>query len=210
MAQRKSKRRPGGAATAGGRPDDGEGKLIDAALALAARQGWRRTRLSEIAAEAGLALADAHALHATKLGILDAFMRRVDRAVLEGAAPAEDEKWRDRLFDVLMRRFDALQPHRPALAAIIRDSVGDPLALFGAFSLLRSMAWMLEAAGLSAAGWRGRLRTNLLAGLYVSVFQAFLADDSADLTKTMAALDQRLRRAESFLGMAGRGRGDTG
>jgi len=210
MAQRKPRRKRDGPAAAGGRSDDGEGKLIAAAMALAARQGWRRTGLSEIAAEAGLSLAEAHALHATKLGILNAFMRRIDRAVLEGTAPSADEAWRDRLFDVLMRRFDALQPHRAAIAAIIRDSLGDPLALVGALALLRSMAWMLEAAGLSAAGWRGRLRTQLLAGLYVSVFQAFLADDSADLTRTMAALDQRLRRAESFLRMTGRGRRGTG
>jgi hypothetical protein len=102
MAQRKPRRKRDGTATAGGRSDDGEGKLIAAAMALAARQGWRRTGLSEIAAEAGLSLAEAHALHATKLGILNAFMRRIDRAVLEGIAPSADEAWRDRLFDVLM------------------------------------------------------------------------------------------------------------
>ena len=57
--------------------------------------------------------------------------------------------------------------------------------------------------------WRGRLRANLLAGLYLSVLRVFLGDDSADLTQTMAALDRRLRRAESFLGATGGGRADA-
>jgi AcrR family transcriptional regulator len=208
MAQRK--RKGNGVATASGGSADPENKLIDAALMLAARQGWRRTGLGEIAAAAGLPLADAYALHPTKLGILDAFTRRIDRAVLAGTGPAAEDPWRDRLFDVLMRRFDALQPHREALRAILRDSIGDPQALWGAASLLRSMAWMLEAAGLPAGGWRGGVRVHLLAALYASVFRVFLGDDSADLTKTMAALDHRLRRAESFLGRRGRGRAEAG
>ncbi len=108
-----------------------------------------------------------------------------------------------------MRRFDALQPHRAALSVILRDSFGDPQALFAVPQLLNSMAWMLEAAGLSAAGWRGRLRVRLLAALYLGVLRVFLRDDSPDLTKTMATLDRRLRRAESLLGRFGNGRGEA-
>ena len=63
------------------------------------------------------------------------------------------------------------------------------------------MGWMLERAGVSAAGWRGRLRAHLLAGLYLSVFPVFIGDDSTDLAKTMAALDRRLRAVESWLGL---------
>src|SRR3984957_20900639 len=100
-----------------------ENRLIDAALALAARQGWRRTGLAEIAAEAGLKLHEAYALHRSKAAILAAFTRRIDREVLTGAPAAEEgESVRDRLFDTLMRRYDALKPYKPALRAILRDS----------------------------------------------------------------------------------------
>jgi hypothetical protein len=44
--------------------------------------------------------------------------------VLSGGEP--DGSPHDRLFELLMRRFDALRPYRPALRAIIRDSVGEP------------------------------------------------------------------------------------
>lgn len=196
------------ARTAATQTVDVEDRLIDAALTLAARQGWRNTSLGEIAAEAGLRLDEAYAIHASKAGILHAFRRRIDRAALAGAPGEAAEPPRDRLFDILMRRFDALQPHKPALGVILRDGLGDPLALLGAPALLRSMAWMLDAAGISAAGWRGRVRVPVLAGLYLSVLRVFLDDDSADLTATMAALDRRLRHAESLWRPAGGARQD--
>ncbi len=180
---------------------DTKDRLVDAALSLAERQGWRRTGLAEIAAEAGLTLVEAYAACPSKPALLAEFHRRVDRAALaEGGDPGEPS--RDRLFDLLMRRFDALAPHRGALRAILRDSVGDPAALLAAPALLCSMGWMLEAAGLSAAGWQGRMRTHVLAGVYLSLFRTFLEDDSGDLARTMAALDRRLRGVGSLLGLS--------
>jgi AcrR family transcriptional regulator len=197
-----------GAGAAQGRIDDAEGRLVDAALRLAAGQGWRATSLAAIAAEAGLPLDQAYAACSSKHAILAAFLRRIDRAALAGPAPESDASGRDRLFDILMRRFDALQPHQAALRAILRDSIGDPAALLGAPALLRSMAWMLAAAGISTAGWPGVLRPQALAGLYLWVLRDFLSDESADLARTMAALDRGLRRAQSFLGIAGTAMGD--
>jgi len=179
-------------------------RLVDAALILAGRQGWQRTGLAEIAAEAGLSLAETYDAAPSKLALLAAFHRRIDRAALAGGGDAEASA-RDRLFDALMRRFDALAPHRPALRAILRDSRGDPALLFGAAALVQSMSWMLEASGVPAAGLVGRLRAALLSGLYLWVLRVFFDDDSTDLAKTMAALDRQLRRSETILGI-GRGR----
>jgi ubiquinone biosynthesis protein COQ9 len=195
-------RAPRGAAKAT-EADGAEERLVDAALALAARKGWATTSLAEIAREAGLPLDQAHAACSSRVAILAALQRRIDRAALADVAEPGDEPRRDRLFDLLMRRFDALQPHRAALRSILSDSRGDPQMLLGAPVLLRSMAWMLEGAGVAATGWRGHVRTHVLAGLYLSVFRVFLYDDSNDLAKTMAALDQRLRRAQSWLGVVG-------
>jgi AcrR family transcriptional regulator len=177
-----------------------EERLVDAALTLAASQGWGQTGMAAIAAKAGLSLGEAYAAAPSKFALLAAFHRRVDKAALADAVDSA-ELPRDRLFDVLMRRFDALAPHRPALRSILRDSLGDPAAVFGVPTLIRSMGWMLEAAGISAAGLRGRLRGQLLTGLYLSVLRVFIEDDSTDLARTMAVLDQRLRWAESWLGL---------
>jgi AcrR family transcriptional regulator len=197
-----------GAAEGAVQPDAAE-RMLAAALALAAERPWREIGLAEIAAEAGLPLDQAYAACPSRPAILAALQRRIDRTALADAAGAGEDGQRDRLFDLLMRRFDALKPHRTALRSILRDSLGEPQLLCGVPALFRSMAWMLEAAGISAAGWRGGVRARLLTALYLSVFRIFLDDDSTDLAKTMAALDRRLRRGQSWLGMVDAATGDT-
>ncbi len=184
-------------------PADPKQRLIAAALNLAATKGWRRTGLAEIAASAHVPLDQAYGLFRSKFAILVGFRRSIDEAVLAQRGPAADESPRDRLFDVLMRRFELLKPYRPGIKAILRDSIGDPSLAKAVPGLLRSIGWMREAAGLPATGCRGRLACRLTAALYVSVLPVFLRDDSADLGSTMATLDRRLRQAETLLSSFG-------
>ncbi len=194
---------------AGGKKPELPKRIIDAALALAATRGWRTISLADIAAAAGVSLAALYAVFPSKAAILEAFSREIDRAVVAGGeATAEDESPRDRLFDVLMRRFDALGPYRDGVAAVLRDTARDPLAAAcGAGPLLRSMALMLETAGISSSGLSGAVRTKGLAAIYLATMRDWLRDDTADKARTMAALDSRLRRAESCVeGCRRRGR----
>lgn len=186
--------------------------LIETALRLAAERGWRDLSLPEIAEAAGLPLVEAYRVHASKQAILQAFSRGIDVEVL--ADDSLPESWdpgetsaRDRLFDVIMRRFDALQPYREGLGNILIDQPRDPLAaLCGAGQLLRSMAAMLEAARIPSDGLKGALRVKGLAAIYLATLRVWLRDDSADMAKTMAALDGYLRRVEGLLGRARRSR----
>jgi AcrR family transcriptional regulator len=180
------------------KPADLPGRVFEAALKLAAERGLSAIALADIAAAAELSLADLYAAYPSKTAILEALSRDIDRRVLAGAEIDATETPRDRLFDVLMRRFDALAAYRDGLAAIARDARRDPvMVLCGAGQLLRSMAAMLETAGISSAGLAGALRTKGLAGIYLATLRDWFRDDTADKAKTMAALDGRLRRAES-------------
>jgi len=110
----------------------------------------------------------------------------------------------------LMRRFDAMKPERAALRRITRGLSCDPLvAVLSGPALLRSMAWMLEASGISTTGPAGRLRVKGLTVIYLDVLRTFLGDETPDLAKTMAALDRRLRQAERCLGVVTRQRGSA-
>jgi AcrR family transcriptional regulator len=204
---RKPKRRPGKATRGGGaRSAKLRDRILDAALTLAARRDWRRTGLADIAAEAGIGLDRLRAKFASKPAIVNGLIRRTDERALKLGA-AEGSSVRDRLFDVLMRRFDAMAPDRAGIAAIIRDLCRDPAtALCHAPRLLASMAWMLEAAGLRSSGPIGLLRAKGLAAVYLWALRAWLADDSRDLAKTMAALDRGLRQAEALAGLLDKGR----
>ncbi len=176
--------------------------VIETAMKLAVERGWRDLSLVEIAAEAKAPLADVYPLFPSKQAILAAFSRSIDRAVLageqkdslEGPAP-------DRLFDVLMRRFDALQPYREAIAAIAADQGRDPVALLcSAAQLRRSMACMLEAANLASDSSKGAIRVNGLIAIYLATLRVWLRDEAEDMAKTMAALDRNLRRTDNLLG----------
>ncbi len=126
-------------------------------LALDRAHGWRRLSMAAIAAEAGLPILTLYRTFPSKPAILCAFSRRIDETVLAAPLDADpDERPRDRVFDLLMRRFDALRPHRDALDVLGRELPGDPVAALAlGAALLRSIAWMLEAAGISTHGLRG-------------------------------------------------------
>lgn len=179
--------------------------VIRAAFDLAERLGWRYVSLADIAGESKLSLAELYGLYRSKTDILIAFARAIDMSVLAGAGtPPEDESVaeesvRDRLFDALMRRFEALGPYKEGLAAVLRDGAGGPVSLLcGGASLLRSMAWTLESVGVGSNGLKGRLRTKGLLAVYLSTLRVWLRDETDDLAPTMAALDRRLARAESI------------
>ena len=175
-------------------------KLIQQAMTLAAERGWRDLSMVEIAEASGFSLSQVYAEFRTKQEVLAGFSRMIDADVLaEGPAEAEDGPARDRLFDVVMRRFDALSPYRDALGHIAYDQLRDPLAACsGARELRRSMALMLETARIGADGIRGALRIKGLTAIYLVTLRVWLRDDSADMAKTMATLDGYLRRIEGL------------
>jgi AcrR family transcriptional regulator len=205
------------AAGRGSRSSSGNGRaksadpdrIIDAALVLIATQGWRQVSLAAVANEAGVPVLQVYRLFPSRTAILCGFMRRIDEVVLAEPIDGEaGEKPRDRVFDLLMRRFDALQPHRAVLDALRRHLPSDPvtaLALGGA--ALCSMRLMLEAAGISTHGIGGVIAVKLTAATYLATGRTWLRDESPDLALTMAQLDRRLRGIERWLVPTGRSSG---
>lgn len=176
-------------------------RILDAALALAAAMPWRDVSMEKIAAEAGASLQQVHSAFPSRAALLSGFVRRIDDAVLAGHDPQDSgEPVRERLLDVLLRRFDALRPHKAAVKSILRGAGCDPAATLCAVpALMSSMAWSLEAAGLGTAGLLGLLRTKGLAAIYLSAMRVWLRDESEDLSPTAAHLDRNLRRAEAMM-----------
>src|SRR5512144_2877623 len=172
-------------------------RILQAALALAKERGWRRTSLADIAARAEVSLLDLYRECSSKTAILLRLIDSTDLAALaQGAAAAADSR-RDRLFDLLMRRFGALQSRREGMVAILRDLPFDPMTLLCLSARLgRSMAWMLEAAGISSEGCAGWFRAKGLALIYLDALRVWMKDDSPDLARTRAAVDKGLRRAD--------------
>lgn len=186
--------------------------IVDAALELASIQGWKETALSDIAKTAGLTLADVHSTYPSKTAIVAAYTTRVDESVLKSIdQDLIDKSGRERLFDVLMKRFDTMGPHKEAVRSILRASATDLESLaLGPISIYRSMRWMMEAANIPSSGAMGQLRIKGLALIYLAVLRAWFSDNTEDMSKTMISLDRQLDRAEKLLGLLRRPRREIG
>lgn len=176
------------------------GRLIDAALKLAERRPWQDVSLYDIAREAGLTLLDLKHAFTSKEAVLVALSQAVDEEVLHRIQLQDDtgEGARDRIFGVIMTRFDVLQPHRAALRSI-HAGAGGQLHLALCAQVLSSQRWMLTGAAIDAEGPLGALKAAGLAGIYSRIFSVWLDDEDPGLAKTMAALDRALRRGEKPL-----------
>jgi ubiquinone biosynthesis protein COQ9 len=174
------------------------GKLIDAAMTLAASHGWHALSMDMIAIEVGVTLEEALAVFATTRALQDTLFDRIDEAALAEIDQFTDEDTvRDRLFALLMARLDALSLYKSAVASLLRGVACNPsLALARLPRVMKSMARMLDGAGVPPSGPIGVIRTKGLALIYVTTLRTWIRDDTEDLTPTMVVLDKGLSRAE--------------
>ncbi len=180
-------------------------QAVTAALDLAAERSWDGISLADIAARAEIPLAELFDHIEDRFDILAAYGRMIDRRVLEAASgPDSGLSIRDRLFDLLMERFDVLNENRAGVTSIIKSFCYDPKqAVISLPHLGRSMSWMLEAAGADTGGVKGAIKVAGLSGLYIKTLRVWKNDESPDMGKTMAALDKYLGRAERWAGNFG-------
>jgi AcrR family transcriptional regulator len=175
-------------------------QMQNAALELAALQGWANVTMADIAKASDINLGDALQTYRSTSAVVFGFLGRLDETMLSmTGTPDSKESARDRLFDIIMNRFDNLNPHKSSLIAIARAQKGDPVG--GVCLLIRhkhSLVLMLEAAGISTSGIRGTLLIKGLALVYANAVRVWIDDDSKDMAKTMAAVDQGLGKAEKI------------
>jgi len=168
--------------------------VIDAFMELLAGTDYGAIALADVAAEAGVSLSEIRGLFSGKVAMMEAFSRRIDQMVLNGPA-AEGDSARDRLFDVIMRRLDALASHKPALTRLAGSARRDPgLAARIAKMNFGSQRWMFAAAGVGHGGLRGTIALSGVALLMGETTRVWLKDDDPGLARTMASLDKGLER----------------
>jgi AcrR family transcriptional regulator len=179
-------------------PNDPRAKIVDALMILAAERSFEDISISAICTEAKVSLADFRDAFPSKGAILAGFSKRIDRVVLshvDEGSTAESPK--ERLFDVLMRRLEAVAPYRAGLKETTAWLRRDPAAAVAMNSVIvNAMRFMLEAAGIETEGVTGAVKLQGLALAWRRIIAIWLDDDDAGLSKTMAALDRELTRGE--------------
>ena len=176
-------------------------RVVEALMELAAEREWEDFGLAEVAKRADLSLADLRDLFPSKGAILAGLDRKIDRVVLDGVTPGlADEAPRERLFDVLMRRLDAMAPYRLGLQGVSEWVRRDPLAAAALNGVVtNSMRYMLAASGISTEGATGAIKLQGLVLAWTRVLDVWFEDDEPGLARTMAALDKQLTRGETWV-----------
>ncbi len=181
-------------------------RILDAAMNEAAATGWHHLSFEAIARRAEMTLGKVLTHVPTQSHLLARFADHVDHAAFSAIESVDhDQSVKDRLFDVIMRRLDVLQKHRSGVLAMMKGVMAEPGAAAMLLARLsRSMTATMTAAGLSPHGLSGLVQMMGLKAVYLSTLRAWRADASADMTKTMAALNRALGYAEQAANFSNR------
>jgi len=184
--------------------------LLVLAFEIIAETGWHRFNFNQLAERAELSLTDIRKIYSDKAGLLDSLNERLDQGML--AVDPEDLVGlppKDRVFELLMSRIEAMTPLRAGLCRLMKDArIDAKLLAMTACRIDRSLTWLQDVADLPGeksssliAQIRRQVQRRILGAVYLQVLMTWSNDDSGDLSKTMAELDKQLRRVERLAGL---------
>src|SRR4029078_8756464 len=141
-----------------------------------------------IAMRSSVSLADLRREFTCKTDILRAFQAEIDAEVLTKSKPATPEQSpRDRVFDTVMTRFEAMTPYKPALRRISAALCCHPAEAAQLIpSSLAAQYWMLAGAGAKLDGPGAGLRVAGLASLYAQAVCVLVRANSAGSGRALA------------------------
>ena len=165
-------------------------------LATAGGKLWREVTIFDIADAASVEVASLAGL--SPADAPDILEDHFDRAAAAGVTTVDrSQGLRDRVFDIAMKRFEAMEPHRAALLAL--EDNRDGVAIAQAFARAgRTARWLLTLSGEAVDGVDGAAKVQGLAIVLTRTRGAWRDDTDGDFVKTMAALDKGLRQAETW------------
>ena len=177
-----------------------QAQIFEAFFALIAEQGWQDVTLPSLARRLNVPLSLLMPLYADKHALLMDFGRFVDEAMIaQYASDLDEQPIKEKLFDVMMQRFDVLQHYRAGIVRLINDMPRDPMAalclgLCAGPHVIKSMGMILELSGQVSDRPVIRLLAHALTFVYLITLRAWKDDASVDMAPTMAALDRNLER----------------
>ncbi len=176
-------------------------KVIQASLDLASTHPWNDVHMAQIAEKAECELSDVQAIFPEKMDILHAYERQIDAQVIDAMNDAFDDSdsTRDKIFDVLMERFDVLNDNRASVLSMLNAVTLDPKQMMVTAPWVpQSMIKMMTLADMDTNGIKGTMRVAGVSIAYLKTLRDWAGDSSADMAQTMAGLDNALGYVEKI------------
>ena len=173
-----------------------ERRIVDAALTLAAERGWADLRMFHIAEALDLPLSELRAHFRDLDAIANAYFdRALDAVVAEPPEGFHRLSARDRLLLVMLRWFEAVEPHRDQA----REMIAHKLYPFHphhwlpmVFDLSRLVHWMLDAARIESTGLRRSAQEIAVTALFLGALARWALDSRQDPERLRSWLLRRL------------------
>lgn len=179
------------------RKTDFNGSLfLERAFASISEHGWVSFSPQKIEIEEGTYCP--HFLE-SKDDFLDFFEDSISKALYLTSIDIVDEEEapKERLFDIMMERFDLLTPYKDGLKRIIYALPKDPKTLLKTVPSFRNlMIDLLNYARIPYSGLSGEIKLLGMSYIYLKTCRIWLEDDTTDSSKTMAELDKNLTFAD--------------
>ncbi|HSM94812.1 MAG TPA: hypothetical protein VLT91_02130 [Rhizomicrobium sp.] len=172
-------------------------KLADAALKLLAKKSWRELALADVAKAAKIPLAQLQDLRGGKSALPGLILKKIGAETAKRYKP-ESGTARERLFDVALAWFEVNTRRKPAIGALYEGLKYDPVTLISERAEFAAAAQWLMTLAKADTGPAVQARALALAAIVARTIPVWLEDD-AELSATMARLDQDLSRADGFL-----------
>ncbi|OJX09855.1 MAG: hypothetical protein BGO77_05425 [Caedibacter sp. 37-49] len=176
-------------------------KTVETALEMLKDTSWDALTMEALAAKMSLTPIQLYTLFPTRCDLLKGIVQLLDEKMISLYQEGKESlSLHEKLFDIIMCRFEALESYKKALKNIFLTVWRDPISFpSGIFSGFHSMRLILETVGVPVEGIKGGLNIKILSFFYLYTLKIWFEDETQDMAKTLAQVDQGLKNIIDFI-----------
>ena len=176
-------------------------KIIQEAFKLIEKIGWTNFKVKKLYEDCNFKKTKINDLFKKKSHVLNKFSEMIDQEVLSSVQLNElnENDVKDNLFELIMTRFEKLNPYKDTLKIILKDIKTDPESLRSLYKkIFNSLDFYMELSNAKNFYFFDLIKSNIFFLIYSFVFRIWLEDNSKDMNSTMKELDKLLSTAEVY------------
>lgn len=176
-------------------------KIIQEAFKLIKKIGWTNFKVKKLYEDCNFKKTKINDLFKKKSHVLNKFSEMIDQEVLNSVQLNElnENDVKDNLFELIMTRFEKLNPYKDTLKIILKDIKTDPESLRTLYKkIFNSLDFYMELSNAKNFYFFDLIKSNIFFLIYSLVFRIWLEDNSKDMNSTMKELDKLLSTAEVY------------